>query len=160
MTQCPCGSGKTFHDCCEPIITEQQPAATAEQLMRARYSAHEKAAITFLYQSTHPAQRNGYDQEATKSWAEESEWLGLEIVETSGGAEEDSEGTVTFVARFRDKNGLHNHHECGQFTREDGRWFFTQGTRIKEQPISVNKVGRNTPCPCGSGLKYKKCCGK
>lgn len=26
--------------------------------------------------------------------------------------------------------------------------------------INSNKVGRNDPCPCGSGLKYKKCCGK
>ncbi|NLC12153.1 MAG: hypothetical protein GX767_07880, partial [Firmicutes bacterium] len=27
-------------------------------------------------------------------------------------------------------------------------------------PITVKKVGRNEPCPCGSGKKYKKCCGK
>ncbi|MNF05860.1 hypothetical protein D3C80_2056860 [compost metagenome] len=26
--------------------------------------------------------------------------------------------------------------------------------------VTVNKIGRNEPCPCGSGLKYKKCCGK
>ena len=26
--------------------------------------------------------------------------------------------------------------------------------------ISENKIGRNEPCPCGSGKKYKKCCGK
>ncbi|MCI5167944.1 MAG: hypothetical protein D3903_18135, partial [Candidatus Electrothrix sp. GM3_4] len=24
----------------------------------------------------------------------------------------------------------------------------------------ADKVGRNSPCPCGSGEKYKKCCGK
>lgn len=30
----------------------------------------------------------------------------------------------------------------------------------KQQPIRVEKVGRNDPCPCGSGLKYKKCHGK
>lgn len=28
------------------------------------------------------------------------------------------------------------------------------------QPITSRKVGRNEPCPCGSGLKYKKCCGR
>ncbi|NSW92407.1 MAG: SEC-C domain-containing protein [Firmicutes bacterium] len=27
-------------------------------------------------------------------------------------------------------------------------------------PIKVEKTGRNDPCPCGSGKKYKKCCGK
>lgn len=26
--------------------------------------------------------------------------------------------------------------------------------------IKENKIGRNDPCPCGSGKKYKKCCGK
>ena len=26
--------------------------------------------------------------------------------------------------------------------------------------INDDKVGRNDPCPCGSGKKYKKCCGK
>ena len=29
----------------------------------------------------------------------------------------------------------------------------------RQQPVTVNKVGRNAPCPCGSGKKYKKCCG-
>ena len=28
------------------------------------------------------------------------------------------------------------------------------------QPVTVDKIGRNDPCPCGSGAKYKKCCGK
>ncbi|MFO7740057.1 MAG: SEC-C metal-binding domain-containing protein [Desulfatiglandaceae bacterium] len=29
------------------------------------------------------------------------------------------------------------------------------------KPVKVEKkIGRNEPCPCGSGLKYKKCCGK
>ena len=31
----------------------------------------------------------------------------------------------------------------------------------KKQPVKAHaKVGRNDPCPCGSGLKYKKCCGR
>jgi preprotein translocase subunit SecA len=30
----------------------------------------------------------------------------------------------------------------------------------KNQPIKAEKVGRNDPCPCGSGKKYKKCCGR
>jgi hypothetical protein len=32
--------------------------------------------------------------------------------------------------------------------------------RIEEAPAAVEKVGRNDPCPCGSGKKFKKCCGK
>lgn len=30
----------------------------------------------------------------------------------------------------------------------------------KKEPKKVNKIGRNEPCPCGSGKKYKQCCGK
>ncbi|MEC0328498.1 DUF1186 domain-containing protein [Paenibacillus macerans] len=33
-------------------------------------------------------------------------------------------------------------------------------TLPKQSPVKVSKVGRNEPCPCGSGKKYKKCCGK
>ena len=33
-------------------------------------------------------------------------------------------------------------------------------TTAKKQPKKVNKIGRNEPCPCGSGKKYKQCCGK
>lgn len=35
-------------------------------------------------------------------------------------------------------------------------WPESQDTYVREEP----KVGRNEPCPCGSGKKYKKCCGK
>ena len=31
---------------------------------------------------------------------------------------------------------------------------------VKKQPRKVKKVGRNEPCPCGSGKKYKQCCGR
>ena len=30
----------------------------------------------------------------------------------------------------------------------------------KKKPKRVSKIGRNDPCPCGSGKKYKQCCGK
>nr|WP_281648576.1 DUF1186 domain-containing protein [Parendozoicomonas sp. Alg238-R29] len=36
-----------------------------------------------------------------------------------------------------------------------GQAFLTEGTFVREEP----KVGRNDPCPCGSGKKHKKCCG-
>jgi preprotein translocase subunit SecA len=34
------------------------------------------------------------------------------------------------------------------------------GKSQKVQPKDLKKIGRNDPCPCGSGKKYKKCCGK
>ena len=160
MNNCPCGSGSPFATCCEPIITGVQLAETAEQLMRARYSAHVTADIDFLYESTHPDFRQGYDHKGTKSWAENSEWLGLEILGTTAGGIVDTEGEVEFVASFRSSEGSRRHHERGQFKREDNIWLFTEGEMVKSQPVSVTKIGRNDPCPCGSGKKYKKCCGK
>lgn len=160
MTICPCGSGAGFAECCEPIINASRQAETAEQLMRARYSAYTTAAMSFIFESTHPEHRTGYDHEGTKEWAESSEWLGLEIISTRKGGADDSIGEVEFIARFNEKDGAaREHHECGHFSRKDGGWFFTEGTMVKPRPLIVNKIGRNEPCSCGSGRKYKKCCG-
>jgi len=160
MSTCPCGSGRNYSACCEPIIAGRTLAATPEQLMRARYSAHVKVEIDFLYASTHPDHRAGYDHEGTRVWAQDSEWHGLEILETLGGGTDDKEGEVEFIARFRDQGGLRSHHERARFRKKSGQWLFAEGTMVKSKPLSVAKIGRNDPCPCGSGAKYKKCCGK
>ena len=44
-------------------------------------------------------------------------------------------------------------HENSRFVKEQGQWFYVDGD-LKSQA----KVGRNDPCPCGSGKKYKRCC--
>jgi SEC-C motif-containing protein len=160
MESCPCGSGIDYDACCQPVISGKKPAETAEQLMRARYTAHVKVEVDFLYDSTHPDHRKDYDHKGTRAWAENSTWHGLEILQTEQGGPGDEQGEVEFIARFRDKEGLRNHHEIGQFKKKGRRWLFTDGTLVKSKPLSVNKIGRNDPCSCGSGLKYKKCCGK
>jgi SEC-C motif domain protein len=160
MNNCPCGSGHAYDACCEPIITGKEAAATAEQLMRARYTAHVKVEIDFLFDSTHPDHQQGYDHKGTRTWAENSQWHGLQILDTVKGGAGDEEGEVEFIARFRDKDGMRNHHERGQFKRQGQKWLFTDGLMVKAQPLSSSKIGRNDPCTCGSGQKYKKCCGK
>ncbi len=160
MTMCPCGSGRNYTDCCQPIIAKTRNAETAEQLMRARYSAYANAEMDFIFESTHPDHRAGYDHEGTRTWAEESEWLGLTILSSRRGGVDDASGEVEFVARFREKDTLREHHESGQFEKKDGSWFFTEGIMAKPKPIISSKIGRNDPCTCGSGLKYKKCCGR
>jgi SEC-C motif-containing protein len=160
MNDCPCGSGNTYAQCCEPIIGGARTAETAQELMRARYTAYTKAETEFLFDTTHPDHRKGYDRAGTQEWAEKSEWLGLEIVEISRGGAEDTVGGVEFIARFREKDLLQAHHELGHFKREEGAWYFTHGEMVKPKPAVSAKVGRNEPCPCGSGLKFKKCCGK
>jgi len=160
MNSCPCGSGISYSDCCEPVVSAARPAETAEQLMRARYSAYVNVQMDFIFETTHPDHRQGYDHAGTKEWAENSEWQGLEIIETQKGGPEDATGEVEFIARFLEKGEAREHHENAHFTRKDGRWLFTEGNMVKPKPIIVNKIGRNDPCTCGSGLKYKKCCGK
>jgi SEC-C motif-containing protein len=160
MNDCPCGSGVEYSGCCEPVIGGSRSAETAEELMRARYTAYTNAAVDFIFETTHPDHRKGYDHAGTKEWAENSEWLGLEIVASNQGGTGDATGEVEFVARFRDKGVLQSHHELGHFRRKDDNWFFTSGDMVKPEPAVSSKVGRNEPCPCGSGKKYKKCCGK
>jgi SEC-C motif-containing protein len=155
---CPCGSGQPYGDCCEPLISGVRPAATPEQLMRSRYSAYVKAGVDYLYGTTHPAHRTGYDHEGTRKWAESAQWLGLEILRSEE-APADGVGQVEFVARYMENGQQQTHHELGQFRREDGAWYFTEGKMVRPQPVRVAKIGRNEPCPCGSGAKYKKCCG-
>ena len=162
MSQCPCGSGKAFTDCCSPVLSGEQDAVTAKQLMSARYSAFTKADMGFLNRSLHPDHRHDHDAEATRRWAENSAWLGLEIVSTEAGGESDETGVVEFIASFKEKGVIRHHHERSQFAKQDGQWYFVDGeivppkTRVNEGP----RVGRNDPCPCGSGKKYKKCCGR
>ena len=160
MPICACGSGNPYSDCCEKIISGDEAARTAEQLMRARYSAYVFAKMEFIFESTHPDHREGYDHVATKVWAETAEWKELEILSTYKGGEKDSVGEVEFVARFNEKGTAREHHEIGQFRLKDGRWYFTEGRMVRPKPLTVTRVGRNDTCSCGSGLKYKKCCGK
>jgi preprotein translocase subunit SecA len=46
-----------------------------------------------------------------------------------------------------------------QHQRKQRLVFNLAGDEPAQQPVKSSKVGRNDPCPCGSGLKYKKCCG-
>ena len=86
----------------------------------------------------------------------------MEIVATEKGTEQDDEGLVEFIARYSVNGTDFEHHERSYFQRIDGEWKFIDGELVKPEPIvrESPKVGRNDPCPCGSGKKYKKCCGK
>jgi SEC-C motif domain protein len=160
MKSCPCGSGLEFAECCEPVINGSIPAETAEKLMRARYAAHVVVQMDFIYESTHPDHRQGYDHKGTEEWAANTDWQGLEIIGTQKGGPDDSTGEVEFIARFRAKDVPSEHHENAQFKKEQDIWYFTDGSTVRPKPLIVTKIGRNEPCSCGSGVKYKKCCGK
>ncbi|MCS5606825.1 MAG: YchJ family protein [Alphaproteobacteria bacterium] len=159
MNECPCGSGKQFGDCCSPYI-DGAPAPTAEATMRSRYSAHVLGEADHLLATLSTEQRADYDRKEAQQAFADTKWLGLEIRKTRRGEKGDETGEVEFVARYRSGGQTVSHHELSFFTREDGRWVFSGCEMNPKAPtVRLQKVGRNEPCPCGSGKKHKKCCG-
>lgn len=134
--------------------------------MRARYCAYVAKDVDFVMETTLPSSRGDSDISAMKAWAEQSEWEGLEIVSTSNGKASDQQGEVEFIARYRLQGIAQKHHEKSLFVKEDGIWYFKDGDVLASGPtekaapiVNSNKTGRNDPCLCGSGKKFKKCCG-
>ncbi|MBI5380664.1 MAG: YchJ family protein [Opitutae bacterium] len=160
MNDCPCGSGLAYEACCGPIVAGA-PAPTAEALMRSRYTAYVRHDCDHLERSLTAEQRKDFSREDSRRWAESSEWLGLKILRTEQGGATDTEGLVEFAARFRLEGKEHEHVETAKFTREDGRWAYAGQVPAVGHTVrrEAPKIGRNDPCPCGSGKKYKKCCG-
>lgn len=147
---CPCDSGLPLAACCGRFH-DGTPAPSAELLMRSRYSAYVLGLIDYLVDTTLPAQQSRLDRQAMAAWSAQSTWLGLEVEhsEVIGGTPEHAR--VTFTARWHDGQGEHTHRECSPFVQHAGRWYFID-------PTVPLKAGRNDPCPCGSGEKFKKCC--
>ena len=157
---CPCGSGKKYGECCEPIIKNTSKALTAESLMRARYTAYVVHEIDFIINSCEEGEGIAdIDKKATEDWSRNSTWNGLKILRTEKG--QDDEGVVEFTADYTLKQMHDVHHEVAAFKKINGEWKYVAGniitTTVKREG---EKIGRNDPCPCGSGKKYKKCCGK
>lgn len=161
MGACCCGSGNEYDQCCGPILSGAVKAETAEALMRARYAAFVTKQTDFLHQSLHPDHRQDHDVAATRRWAESAQWMGLQVVDVQAGGVGDQEAQVEFIATYKESGTVKPHHEISRFVRQEGDWYYVDGklviprTSKRDQP----KVGRNDPCPCGSGKKYKKCCG-
>lgn len=158
---CPCGSGQTYEQCCGAFIKGERLPETAEQLMRSRYSAHAKQEIPYLHQTIHPDCREDWNEQDVTAWSTNAVWQGLDIVFTEAGGPADDQGIVEFVARFSMKGDPMRHHERAVFEKMENQWYFKEGEFVKPKQIrrETPRVGRNEPCPCGSGKKYKKCCG-
>ena len=161
MDICPCGSSRSYADCCCPVIAGDKRAETAEQVMRSRYTAYVKKEFAWLRDSLHPEQRADYDETSSRAWAERAEWHGIEVLGTDKGGPADDEGTVEFIVSYTENGVRQEHHERSSFRKTGGTWYFTNGKVLPTRPVvrSGPKAGRNDPCPCGSGKKFKKCCG-
>jgi SEC-C motif domain protein len=163
---CYCGSGLEFSNCCEPFILGTKKPDSPEALMRSRYSAYVTANTAYLKKTLVPKERSLFKESDVLEWAK-SEWLGLEVIEAKG-------NIVEFTAKYKMKGKLHEHHEVSKFKKIDDQWYFESGdSHVHEgghghhhhhEPIApivreAPKVHRNDPCICGSGKKFKKCCG-
>jgi SEC-C motif-containing protein len=162
ITTCPCNSGLDYAACCEPYISGARKAPTPAALMRSRYSAYALQIMPYLAATLHPSQRHDYDEAGAARWARESEWEDLEVVDVSDVPEGATTGMVEFRATYRRKGEKVVHHERAEFRREGDTWYFYDGRMVGPGQVrrETPKIGRNDPCPCGSGKKYKKCCGR
>jgi SEC-C motif-containing protein len=162
---CPCrrleAQPLAYAECCAPLHAGQ-PAPSAERLMRSRYSAFAAQNMDYLRDSLAPEARQDFEPKSTLHWAASSQWTGLEVLATEGGQAGDETGLVEFVAHFVIEGEAKAHRERSSFRKnpETGGWWFVDEVKTKKEPIVLGKQpGRNDPCPCGSGKKYKKCHG-
>ena len=157
-SSCPCGSGHSYLDCCGPFISHEKFPATPEQLMRSRYTAYTQVNMDYLQETMKSPASDHFELQSSQTWAEKSKWLGLIIINTS---QDENRGTVEFIATYTVDNQKYTLHEISEFKQEDGKWYYVDGVHPVQTSHSniAEKIGRNDPCPCGSGKKFKKCCG-
>jgi SEC-C motif-containing protein len=116
---CPCGLGTPYAACCGALHDGTKQAATAEQLMRSRYSAFVVQDAPYLLRTWSARTRP-----RTLRFEAGLRWTGLEILGTEGGSAFHTEGTVEFRASYAGGE----QHENSYFTRENGRWVYVEPT--------------------------------
>ena len=117
---CPCG-GKAYAGCCARFIEQGALPATAEELMRSRYTAYTRQNDAYLRRTWHASTR------PAEPIAQEGniKWLGLEVRRH---VPEGDRATVEFVARMKDGGRAQRLHEISRFVREDGQWYYIDGS--------------------------------
>jgi len=148
---CPCCSGLEYSLCCQPWLNGDGIPPTPQALMRSRYTAYAKGDADYLIATWHPDCDAARFRESLEESFAVTRWLSLHIVEAQVPGD-NAEGYVTFFARFSENQRNSFIHERSRFLRLAQRWYYVDGT--------FPETGRNDRCPCGSGKKFKKCCGQ
>lgn len=155
-TACPCGLGD-YAQCCAPLHQGLHSAATAQQLMRSRYSAFALGEVDYIVDTTAIGQQVALNREAIRDWSQANQWLGLEIVSVNEQVDR-QHAQVEFIAQFRARTSqqgesatLQQHRELSTFVKHNARWYFLDPTL--EQTWAMKQA-----CLCGSGKKFKHCC--
>ncbi|MGA4987005.1 YchJ family protein [Nonomuraea bangladeshensis] len=116
---CPCGLPAPYDDCCGKLHRGEAAAATAEQLMRSRFSAFAVGDAAYLLRTWHPAGRP-----VRLDLDRRLRWTSLEILATTGGSVVHTEGTVRFRAHYVERGRPGDMEEHSRFVRLDGRWVY------------------------------------
>lgn len=136
LSSCPCGSGRSYADCCKPLHQGSAKADTATQLMRSRYSAYALKLSSYLVDTTHPDKR--YDSLAREimEWATACRFTGLEILQSWQGETQAKIGKVEFIAHYLHKEVPRQLHEISRFRRHQKHWFYFDGVILAAEPDS------------------------
>ena len=124
--------------------------------MRSRFTAHVARDWAHLHRTVLETAREPYDP---GNEPKPTDWRRLVIHAHEAGAKPDT-AFVDFTAYFQEGDAEQALHEKGEFQRVEGVWYYTRPVRQGPAPLKAAqaKVGRNDPCPCGSGKKHKQCC--
>lgn len=126
---CPCGGfekpGARWAECCGPLVEDGVAAASAEKLMRSRYSAFAVHNTDHLWRTWHPRTRP-----AEVGALDGVTWTGFEILATNDGGPDDDAGTVDFIASCVADGKRTQVREHSRFERRAGRWFYVDGDEL------------------------------
>jgi len=124
---CPCSSKLMFERCCEPYLAGRAVPATAEQLMRSRFSAYALARPDYLAATTAEAEREKLDLDELARYCKAVRCIALKILGTEAGGPGDPTGVVTFHAKLLINGKRMLHWEKSRFVREQDRWVYLDG---------------------------------
>lgn len=154
---CLCGSQKPYSECCQPFHQLVKSATTAEMLMRSRFTAYALRQQDYLLATWTAANR----PEEINFSKETAVWTRLEIVKTKKGGEKDNKGVVEFKAFYEMDGQEFVMNEISRFQKNAGKWEYLDGiVKSVGKANQQTNQGKNAPCSCGSGKKFKRCCGK
>lgn len=155
-TFCRCGSGIDYAQCCALFHSGEQKPLTAEALMRSRFTAYALHNAPYLLDTWDATVR----PELIDFSKEKVDWQRLEIGTTKKGGAKDTKGVVAFKAYYLQDDEAYVMTEISQFIKRAGGWFYLDGLvkSIGKVGLQTN-LGKNAPCSCGSGNKFKRCCG-
>lgn len=95
--------------------------------MRSRYAAFVKGLPKYLVKTRAPAMRENSDFQDLKQMMANTEWLGLEIVDTEMGNADEQIGEVEFIARYASNGQVGQLHERSRFIKEQADWYYLDG---------------------------------